>query len=101
MSTDSATESDESLVALADRHRRLQNAAVGLDAVTHADTVCVGPRTDGQTPWFRTELVLDSDHDVVPPTVLEAIDAHDFGLRSVDSQGREPDAKLVVAVRDA
>ena len=99
MSTDSGSEGDESLISVADRHRRLQNAAVGLDAVTHADSACDGPRTDGQTPRFRTELVLDSAHDVVPPTVLEAIATQGLGIRSTDPQGRGPDAQLVVCVK--
>jgi hypothetical protein len=99
MSTDSGSEGDESLVSVADRHRRLQNAVVGLDAVVDADTVCAGPRTDTRDPQFQTELVLDSDHDVVPPTVLEAIATQGLGVRSADPQGRGPDAQLVVRVR--
>jgi len=99
MSTDSPREPDESLISVADRHRRLQNAAVGLDAVTHADSACDGPRTDGQTPRFRTELVLDSAHDVVPPTVLEAIADAGLGLQSAPTQGAGDDAQLVVRVR--
>ncbi len=99
MSTDGATESSESLISVADRHRRLQNAAVGLDAVVDADTVCAGPRTGARDPQFQTELVLDSAHDVVPPTVLEAIAAQGLGLQDAPTQGRGPDAQLVVRVR--
>jgi len=99
MSTDSGPEGDESLISVADRHRRLQNAAVGLDAVVDADTVCAGPRTDTRDPQFRTELVLDNAHDVVPPTVLEAIAAHGLGVQDAPAQGRGADAQLVVRVR--
>jgi len=99
MSTDSAAESDESLISVADRHRRLQNAVVGLDAVVDADTVCAGPRTDTRDPQFQTELVLDSDHDVVPPTVLEAIATQGLGLQDAPTQGAGDEAQLVVRVR--
>jgi len=99
MSTNGATGSDESLISVADRHRRLQNAAVGLDAVTHADTTCMGPRTDTRDPQFRTELVLAPAYDVVPPTVLEAIADAGLGLEAAPTQGAGDDAQLVARVR--
>ena len=99
MSPASATESSESLVTLADRHRRLQNAAVALDAVAHADTTCTGPRTGARDPQFHTELVLAPAYDVVPPTVLEAIADAGLGLQSAPTQGAGDDAELVVRVR--
>jgi len=99
MSTDSPREPDESLISVADRHRRLQNAAVGLDAVAHADVTCTGPRTGARDPQFRTELVLAPAYDVAPPTVLEAIADAGLGLQAAPTQGAGDDAQLVVRVR--
>ena len=99
MSTDGAAEADESLISVADRHRRLQNTAVGLDAVVDADTVRAGPRTGARDPQFQTELVLAPAYDVVPPTVLEAIADAGLGLEAAPTQGAGDDAQLVARVR--
>jgi hypothetical protein len=88
----------ESIVAIADRHRRLQARALALDAVTHADTSCEGPRTDTDTPTFETELVIAPEFDVVPPTVLEAIAACDLGVGPVDPQGSGAKKQLIAKV---
>jgi hypothetical protein len=98
MSTDTAADEKEepTIAAVADRHERLQDRAVALDAVEHADAVCAGARNDDTDPAFRTELVLDSDHDVVPPTVLEAIAVVGLGIAGAPTQGAGEDAQLIV-----
>lgn len=89
----------ESLVAIADRHRSLHTHAETLEAVTHVDTVCLGARTETDTPTIRTELVLDREHSVVPPAVLAAIAECDLGVAAADPQGVGTHAQLVVTVQ--
>lgn len=95
MSTDTPTPTKE----IADRHGRHHDLAVGLDAVDRIDTVFDGPRTDTDTPTFETELVIAREHDVVPPTVLEAVAECDLGLGPVDPQGSGVQPQLYVTVQ--
>lgn len=59
----------ESIVAIAERHRKLQSAS-GTWRPSRTPTRAVnGRRTNTDTPSFTTELVLDREFDAVPPTV--------------------------------
>lgn len=76
-----------SLVATANRHRRLTNALNELDAVADATMVCDGPNTAEESPSFRTEIVVAREFKAVPPTVLETVADHGVRLTPQPPQG--------------
>jgi len=78
---------EESIVAVADRHRQLTNDLIGLDGVFDAATVVDGPNAAGSTPEFHTEIVIAPEFDAVPPTVLEHVAIHGLGLEPQPPQG--------------
>lgn len=85
--TDDGDRDDDSVIAVAEQHRQLQNQLHDLEAVFDANTICDGPDVDTESPQFRTEITLVEAVDGVTPPVLEAVADADLSLVPQPPQG--------------